>query len=83
MAEVKYGEEVGDKAEKTAWSQVVKDPKCHVIDTEISFFSDGESHHLNQSRMITFRLDFSESSMKNWSSSRWIPRGKTNRLLRQ
>lgn len=64
MAQVKNGEEVGDKAERTAWSQVVKDPKCHITDTEISIFSGRESHHLGQSRTITFMLDFSEDSMK-------------------
>ena len=45
---------MGDKTEKTAWGQVVKDPEYHVMDTEISFFSNRESHHLNQSGIITF-----------------------------
>lgn len=54
VAKVKNGEEVGDKTEKTARGQVVKDPEYHIMDTEISFFSNRESDHLNQSRMITF-----------------------------
>lgn len=57
-AEVKNGKEVvGDMAEKTAWSQVVKDPEYHIIESDFFSLSNRESNHFNQGMMKRFMLE--------------------------